>query len=84
MAKYVITFGHGGDTNSTRTFKQRPAAYRFAYARWYEALGYLGGRDTQWGRAGATALDAWLIDRTSHTVTAIDPHGTFAVIIKKA
>lgn len=83
MAKYVITFGHGGDTNSTRTFKQRPAAYRFAYARWYEALGYLGGRDTQWGRRGTAILNEWLIDLTKQACVAIDPHGTFRVVIGK-
>lgn len=81
MAKYTVIAGHNPDTANRITFQQRPAAYRYAYKRWYEALGSLGGRDTAWGRLGAETLDNWLIHRELDACLAADPHGSFSVAI---
>lgn len=83
MAHYTVKAGHNDAdrAESARTFRTRPAAYNYAYRCWYEALGYLGGRDTAWGTLGAEVLNEWLRDREKLAAVAMDPHGTLVVLI---
>lgn len=83
MARYIVKFGHtdAERDDSAREFHTRPAAYRFAYARLYEFLGNVAGRDTEWGRRQAAELDGWLVHRDRLAAVCQHPFGYWSLFI---
>lgn len=65
MARYLITEYDGTTQRAQYTRQQRPAAWRFAYALWYDHLGNTAGRDTVRGWRGVEALRNWLRNGTT-------------------